>query len=159
MNNNQLDRFCNFPLVVHLVPGRVRFWVKRLTYDQKYREQLQKFLAQDSFVIDARINKNASSVVVNYRTQGKSDDEVLHYLANLFQQAGIVQLPNDFNATQEHQKNLKDNLEESGDEGKWSSLRLPLFTTFLAFISGFWQLSMLLASVIFVATRDAARAA
>jgi P-type Cu2+ transporter len=138
MTNNQLDRFCNFPLVVHLVPGRVRFWIKRLTYDQKYREQLQKFLAKDNFVIGVRINKNASSVVINYRTQGKSDEEVLHYLAELFKQAGIAQLQNDSDETEENQNNLQES-----DEGKWSSLRLPLFTTLLAFIGAFWQLSIL----------------
>lgn len=114
----------DIPLVVHAIPGRVRFWFQRLVYDQNYADGLLSLLQKDSLVTTVRVNRDAGSVAVCYRRE-KPDSAIVEYLAHLLQTVEVKQV---------REPKVTGETSES-DEGKWSSLRLPIFTTALAFFS------------------------
>jgi hypothetical protein len=62
--------------VVHAIPGRVRFNVPRIAQDLKYAQWLEKLLATDAYVTSVRVNRNAASIVINYKTNAMSDSQM-----------------------------------------------------------------------------------
>lgn len=53
--------------IVHAVAGRIRFNVPRLAEDGEYAQQLQKLLKADAAIASFRVNRNAASIVINYK--------------------------------------------------------------------------------------------
>ncbi len=53
--------------IVHAVPGRVRFNVPRLAEDPMYAEQLQTLLKADAAITSFRLNRDAASIVIDYK--------------------------------------------------------------------------------------------
>lgn len=73
--------------IVHSVPGRIRLRIPRLTVDALYAKRLEKLLSEDSRVKYVRINRAASSLVIQYDGAGVSELELGIYLLNILEQA------------------------------------------------------------------------
>lgn len=54
--------------IAHAIPGRVRFYVPLIASDAKYVECLETLLKADPAVTSERVNRDAASVVINYKT-------------------------------------------------------------------------------------------
>ncbi len=85
--------------IAHVIPGRIRFHVPRITRDPQYVQCLEALLKADPTVIGERVNRAAGSIVINYKSAVKantrdSDRSVLEaaisHLANLLQSASDV---------------------------------------------------------------------
>jgi hypothetical protein len=59
--------------IVHSVPGRVRLRIEQLRKDAIFAKRLERLLNNEDCVINVRINRTASSVVINY-DQGEWSD-------------------------------------------------------------------------------------
>ncbi len=53
--------------IVHAVPGRIRFNVPWLAQDSVYAERVQKLLKADGAIASFRMNRDAASIVINYK--------------------------------------------------------------------------------------------
>ncbi|HCF27221.1 MAG TPA: hypothetical protein DEV81_08465 [Cyanobacteria bacterium UBA11049] len=53
--------------IVHAVAGRVRFNVPRLAQDPAYAQQVQKLLKADAAIASFRVNRDAASILINYK--------------------------------------------------------------------------------------------
>jgi len=76
--------------IVHSVPGRIRLRIPRLTVDALYAKRLEKLLSEDSRVKYVRINRAASSLVIQYDGAGVSELELGIYLLNILEQAEAI---------------------------------------------------------------------
>ncbi|HCF27223.1 MAG TPA: heavy metal translocating P-type ATPase [Cyanobacteria bacterium UBA11049] len=75
--------------IVHVVPGRVRVRVPRLSHDAEYARRLQLLLEKDSLFTSFRINHAAASVVATYQA-GIADAKMHKRLIDLIQTASKV---------------------------------------------------------------------
>jgi hypothetical protein len=50
--------------------------VPRIAQDLKYAQWLEKLLATDAYVTSVRVNRNAASIVINYKTNAMSDSQM-----------------------------------------------------------------------------------
>lgn len=85
--------------IAHVIPGRIRFHVPRIARDPKYVQCLEALLKADPTVIDERVNRDAGSIVITYKSAVKAntrdpDRNVLQaaisHLVNLLQSASDV---------------------------------------------------------------------
>ena len=119
MTISSQDASVSHPLVVHRVPGRVRFWVRRLSNDIEYGEILESVLSNTDCVTQVRINHNAASVSISYESNDNSEVEVQKRFFNLITSVG------------EEEDSI---LSESEEEGDWGSIKLPALATILVFL-------------------------
>ncbi|NDJ24610.1 hypothetical protein GS682_23795 [Nostoc sp. B(2019)] len=54
--------------IVHAIPGRVRFRVPQIASDPKYVQRLEALLKEDPVVTSERVNRDAISIVITYKT-------------------------------------------------------------------------------------------
>ncbi|MBE9007189.1 hypothetical protein IQ259_19485 [Fortiea sp. LEGE XX443] len=54
--------------IVHTIPGRVRFHIPQIACDRQYVQRLENLLKADPVVTSERINPDAASVVITYKT-------------------------------------------------------------------------------------------
>ncbi|RAM50498.1 MAG: hypothetical protein C6Y22_16470 [Hapalosiphonaceae cyanobacterium JJU2] len=82
--------------IAHVIPGRIRFHVPRITRDPQYVQSLEALLKADPTVIGERINRAAGSIVITYKSavKAKTTDQdrsvleaAISHLANLLQSA------------------------------------------------------------------------
>jgi hypothetical protein len=73
--------------VVHAIPGRVRFSVPRIRYDNRYVRQLEYLLKIDAKAIGCRINRDAASVAIEYQPRLGSDFQMRSHLSGLIRSA------------------------------------------------------------------------
>jgi len=57
--------------VVHQIPGRIRFYVPQITNDRAYGRRLERLLKTDKNVTHVRVNSDAASVAVAYKSESK----------------------------------------------------------------------------------------
>jgi copper chaperone CopZ len=55
--------------VVHEIPGRIRFHLPRLAQDKAYGRRLERLLKTDPQVTNVRINSDAASIAIAYKSQ------------------------------------------------------------------------------------------
>ncbi len=105
------------PYIIHQLPGRIRFRVDRLRYDQSFGGSLKKRLTATEGIDKIHLNCWASSLVIYYQPRKQPDIEnCLKYL--------LKELETTKNISQEDKP--KKPLEE------WSSLRIPAWSTILS---------------------------
>jgi hypothetical protein len=83
--------------IVHSIPGRVRFHVPLVAIDSQYTQKLKTLLKADCQVTNFRINRDAASVIVDYkpsimpepqmRSHGSAAVPSLSHLLSLIQSA------------------------------------------------------------------------
>ena len=73
--------------IIHSVPGRVRLRIQRLADDPLFAKRLQRLLNDDDYVISVRINRAASSLVVNYEANGLSSIDLGMNLLSIIKRA------------------------------------------------------------------------
>ena len=112
------------PLLVHHIPGRVRFRIYRLQDDSDYATNLKQFLLAQPQINQVRINTVAASIAITYRYRGSSTAEMTSYLTKLLQQATTTELV----SSQPSEK-------PTSEIESWSSLTLPVFTTVVSWLS------------------------
>jgi hypothetical protein len=54
--------------IVHAIPGRIRFHVPQIASDRQYVQRLENLLKADPVVTSERINREAASVAITYKT-------------------------------------------------------------------------------------------
>ncbi|MBW4564679.1 MAG: hypothetical protein KME32_26860 [Mojavia pulchra JT2-VF2] len=54
--------------IAHAIPGRVRFRVPQIASDPKYVQRLESLLQEDPAVTSERVNRDAASIVITYKT-------------------------------------------------------------------------------------------
>ncbi|WP_315787335.1 HMA2 domain-containing protein [Fischerella sp. JS2] len=86
INSVQSQKFAY--TIVHAIPGRVRFNVPRIAQDLIYAQWLEKLLATDAYVTSVRVNLNAASIVISYKTNVMSDSQMQEHLAILIESTG-----------------------------------------------------------------------
>lgn len=69
--------------IVHAIPGRIRISVPRVAEDIEYAEYIDDLLMRNQAVKSVRINRQATSVLVNYSNDIVSDLEMQAYLAEV----------------------------------------------------------------------------
>ncbi|MEM1172112.1 MAG: HMA2 domain-containing protein [Cyanobacteria bacterium P01_H01_bin.35] len=73
--------------IVHSIPGRIRLRIPRVALEPDYAKRLEQLLSADSHVLKVRINKAATSIVIQYQADGMSDWELGMLLMNIIQEA------------------------------------------------------------------------
>jgi len=73
--------------VIHTTRGRIRIRVPQLHHDSEYARILQRLVESWDFVTDVRINRAASSIIVNYQVSKAKSAVVLENLAGAIPQA------------------------------------------------------------------------
>jgi hypothetical protein len=73
--------------LVHAVPGRIRLRVPQLASDRAFAQRLERVLAADENVLGVRINREAASLAIKYRTGELSDIELGWRLMNILNKA------------------------------------------------------------------------
>ncbi|MCP6762409.1 MAG: hypothetical protein NHB32_27490 [Fischerella sp. CENA71] len=85
--------------IAHVIPGRIRFHVPRITSDPQYVQCLEALLKADPTVIGERVNRSAGSIVITYKSAVKANtrdpdrsvlEAAISHLANLLQSASDV---------------------------------------------------------------------
>lgn len=111
-------------LIVHAIPGRVRFRVPRLAGDDRYAYRLRVLLEAEPSVIRVRIKPTVKSVAIHYKTNTMTDEQMRRHLGNAIELAAtaIVPTPSDFDTAEV--------------ASPWSELRFPALATFLALLAG-----------------------
>lgn len=74
-------------MIVHSVPGRLRLRIPRLVSDALYAKRLEKLLTADERVKYVRVNRMASSLVIQYDGAGVSELELGMSLLQILEQA------------------------------------------------------------------------
>ena len=107
--------------LVHHFPGRARFRIDRLSHDLDYAVALQKFLLEQPYITQVRVNGAAASIAIQYRCVGRSLSETISHLTALMEKATTqpVSSAAGLPSTREN----------------WSSLALPIFTTIVSWLS------------------------
>ncbi|MDJ0696397.1 heavy metal translocating P-type ATPase [Mastigocoleus sp. MO_188.B34] len=153
IDRQQIEAYHSLPCLVHHVPGRVRFRIYRLKDDLDYAANLKQFLLAQPRINHVRVNRAAASITIDYLYlyTGSSLVEIASDLANLIKQAATTSsIPN------------KPSKKPTLTTENWSSLRLPVFTTivsWLSYQSGLvWLRSVALASLVTVTLPIAKRA-
>ncbi len=86
--------------VAHAIPGRIRFRVPRIATDAWYADRL-KAVMEFNGIPDVRINREAASIVIKYRSEkiseqkmrSRSDSERVSQLIKLIQTAPSIDVP------------------------------------------------------------------
>ncbi|MDJ0682120.1 MAG: heavy metal translocating P-type ATPase [Xenococcaceae cyanobacterium MO_167.B52] len=129
--------------VAHHIPGRIRLRLTDLKENPDYARSLSKFLLAQSGIIRVRVNSVAASVAISYYSPGDSLTAIADRFKSLIQQATLTKL-----ASQEITPEPTSELEN------WSSLKLPLFTTIVSWLSNqsslIWLRPVALASLLAV---------
>jgi hypothetical protein len=73
--------------IIHSIPGRVRMKIPQLAADAGFAKRLVKILNDDDYVINARVNIAAISLVINYDAKELADWELGLRLMNLIKAA------------------------------------------------------------------------
>lgn len=73
--------------IVHSTPGRIRLRIPRVASEPDYAKRLEELLNTDSHVLKVRINRAASSIVIQYQAEGMSDWELGMLLMSIIQAA------------------------------------------------------------------------
>ncbi|NET46136.1 HMA2 domain-containing protein [Okeania sp. SIO2B3] len=73
--------------IVHSTPGRIRLRIPRVASEADYAKRLEELLNTDSHVLKVRINRSASSIVIQYQAEGMSDWELGMLLMSIIQKA------------------------------------------------------------------------
>lgn len=85
--------------IVHAIPGRVRFRVPQIASNPKYIQRLEVLLKEDPVVTSERVNKDAVSIVITYKTGMLQDSKkqvqsvletAVSHLASLIESASDV---------------------------------------------------------------------
>lgn len=76
--------------IVHAIPGRIRFSIPELTTDSDYADKVKALLESDSNVKNVRLNSKAASIVISYKSDSMSDDQIRAHIVNLIQTAPKV---------------------------------------------------------------------
>jgi hypothetical protein len=76
--------------IVHSVPGRIRLRIPRLASDILYARRLEKLLSADERVKHVRVNRAATSLVIQYDGAGVSEVELGMYLLHILDQAAAT---------------------------------------------------------------------
>jgi hypothetical protein len=74
-------------MIVHAVPGRMRLRIPRLMIDAAYAKRLEKLLQAEDIVLRVRMNRSASSLILQYDGAGLSELELGMRLLNILEQA------------------------------------------------------------------------
>lgn len=129
------------PHLVHHIRGRVRFRIYRLKDDSDYAANLKQFLLAQPSIERVRVNRVAASIVINYRYTNSSLAEIVSNLTKLIQQAA-------------NYSSKVGNAHPTPETENWSSLRLPVFTTIVSWLSSqsglVWLQPVALASLVTV---------
>jgi cytoskeletal protein RodZ len=83
-SETQLTEGCS---IVHSVPGRIRLRIQRVAEDGLYAKRLERLLKEDEVVLNARVNRSAASVVINYEENGVSQMDLGLRLLGLLNRA------------------------------------------------------------------------
>jgi hypothetical protein len=81
------DLFGEGVTIVHSVPGRIRLRIEQLNKDVAFGKRLARLLDHEDCVISTRINPTASSIVINYDSEGLSDLDLGFKLMNILNHA------------------------------------------------------------------------
>jgi Cu2+-exporting ATPase len=149
--------------LVHHIPGRIRFRVLWLAELPQLEEQLQSVLINGLGITSVRINRAARSIILQYQIDHWMDQSIELWFSDLL--LNMVQqrsLPVSFASPSEAialnpvvtSASLADpptssNLQSYkvdhvfADAGHWSSLRLPVTASLLAFVCRFPRLAVL----------------
>jgi len=73
--------------IIHSIPGRVRMKIPQLAADAGFAKRLVKILNDDDYVMNARVNIAAISLVINYDAKELADWELGLRLMNLIKAA------------------------------------------------------------------------
>ncbi|MCT7951937.1 hypothetical protein NG798_19220 [Ancylothrix sp. C2] len=103
--------------IVHAIPGRIRLSVPRVAEDIEYAEYLDDLLMRNESVKSVRINRKASSVLVNYNTGIVSDSEMQAYLAEVLDSTQKTEDSEDISVSQEViEKPVSEKIESKKDD-------------------------------------------
>ncbi len=92
--------------------------------DSDYAANLKQFLLAQPRINRVRVNRVAASIAINYSYTGSSLAEIASNLTKLIQQAAITKsVPS------------KPTKNKTSENANWSSLRLPIFTTIVSWLS------------------------
>lgn len=143
IDRQKIEAYRSLPCLVHHVAGRVRFRIYRLKDDSDYAANLKQFLLAQPRINRVRVNRAAASLVIDYRDTGSSLAEIASGLANLLKQEVTTK-----SEPREQTKKL------TPETKNWSSLRLPVFTTIVSWLSNqnglVWLRPVALASLVTV---------
>ncbi len=78
--------------VAHAIPGRIRFRVPRIATDVWYADKLKAVMEFNS-ITDVRINREAASIVIKYRSEKISQPKMQLQLIKLIQTAPSIDIP------------------------------------------------------------------
>jgi hypothetical protein len=85
--------------IVHAVPGRVRFALPRLGWDEIYARRLEKLAAADNRILGVRVNRAAASVVFSYDKKAGGDAGMRQLFIQLLYKAAAPFTPPAFSAS------------------------------------------------------------
>jgi Heavy metal associated domain 2 len=71
--------------VLHAIPGRVRFHVPLIGKDAEYTRELEKLLTAETQVTNVRVNRNAASIVINYKANVTEDCQMRSHFVELIE--------------------------------------------------------------------------
>ncbi|MBF2073305.1 MAG: hypothetical protein IGS50_06025 [Synechococcales cyanobacterium C42_A2020_086] len=145
--------------LVHSVVGRCRMRVPRLATDPEFATTLHHQITTLEFVIEARINPAASSLVVCYDSEQLHQDTLLDHVGTCIQQvATTVRLDSLAISTTHSQtgsgaekRQDNDQDEDEGDliplENRWQDLGMPVLSLSMALLAAPLELPPLLVGV------------
>lgn len=73
--------------ILHSVPGRIRLRIPRLKSDAFYAKRLKNLLSENERVKYVRVNRAASSLLIQYDGEGLSELELGMYLLKILEQS------------------------------------------------------------------------
>ncbi|MDJ0616050.1 MAG: heavy metal translocating P-type ATPase [Calothrix sp. MO_192.B10] len=124
MDKQKIEFYRSLPCLVHHIPGRVRFRIQRLKDDSDYAANLKQFLLAQPGINGVRVNRVAGSIAIDYHYSGYSLTDIVSNLTDVIQQAAT---------TKSIPGKQRENL--NPETGNWWSLRLPVFTTVVSWLS------------------------
>lgn len=143
--------------IVHSVVGRCRMRVPQLATDPEFATTLHHQIATLEFVIEARINPAASSLVVCYDSGQLRQDTLLDHVDTCIQQAAtaarldslaITTAHLQTNPAEENHQDANPEEDEEGDliplENRWQDLGMPVLSLSVALLAAPLELPPLL---------------
>ncbi|MDJ0736815.1 MAG: hypothetical protein QNJ47_22570 [Nostocaceae cyanobacterium] len=129
--------------IAHQIPGRIRFHIPLLGQDKAYGRRLEKLLKNDPQVTNVRLNPDAASLAISYKSAKSAELSISHWV-ELMQSAGEKISPTHPIKTTESvltepikQPSTipeKTTLELSS---VWADLKIPALSTALTFMANF----------------------
>lgn len=114
--------------IVHAVPGRIRFRLPRISKDADYLKKLTAVLEADQQITGVRVNVDAASIAISYKTSSLSNIDAKAHLVYLIQQAPTTKIsPSQI---------VSNNEEPEAEHNPWQNVALPAFTATLALLGG-----------------------